>query len=84
MFKKLVETGLKLSITLSSVWIGTASYSIIQNKLYEKNILKTHLTLGEIGLSGIIGGAAGLYFCTLVIKNVNDPSFICNINITSN
>lgn len=84
MFKKLVETGLKLSITLTSVWLGTATYSIIQNKLYEKKIIESHLTMGEIGLSGIIGGATGLYFCTSVIKKVKDPSFICNINITSN
>ena len=82
MLRNIFNNSIKLSVVLTSFWLGTASYSIIHRELLNKKLLNSYITLKEITISGLLGSMSGLYICNRVLQE-NKPLLICNINITS-
>ena len=66
MLKTIFNNSIKLSLVLTSFWLGTASYSIIHRELQNKKLLNNYITMKEITISGIVGGMIGLYTYSMI------------------
>lgn len=83
MLRNIFNNSIKLSVTLTSFWLGTASYSIIHRELQNKKLVNSYITVKGITISGIVGSLIGLYTYSMIGISTPalDKSNISNIKI---
>jgi hypothetical protein len=68
MLHDVLATGVKISCSLTSFWLGTLVYSNVTAYLQRECDTNSEVTMKGLGLSGLAGAGVGLLACNVLIE----------------